>query len=135
MEDIGHITPKQTQTIRALLKCKTQAEAARKAGVGQNTIWRWFQEPAFIEAYRAASARSLDAAVGALQAACGEAVELLRDVMADKTAHVGAKVSAARSVLEIAIRAKELIEHEERIAELEQRLASTNRAPGLRRVK
>ncbi|MBI3423018.1 MAG: hypothetical protein HY011_08765 [Acidobacteria bacterium] len=66
----------------------------------------------------------LESTLTALQAASGEAVSTLRDVMADPNANHGATVSAARTVLEFSLKAREVLEVEERLRKLESRLAT-----------
>ena len=58
-------------------------------------------------------------AITQVQRATGEAVETLRRVMHDAEAPAGAKVSAAKAILETAIKAVELEDIEARIAALE----------------
>ncbi len=57
-----------------------------------------------------------------MQQATGEAVETLRQVMQDPEAPARAKVSAARTILETAVKAVELEDLEERIAYLEAQI-------------
>lgn len=135
MKAFEKVSAKQKKVIRALLENPTRRDAARAAGVSEATIWRMFQEENFREAYRQASTRTLDAAIGALQAGSNEAIETLREIMADDEAHTAARVTAARTILEMGLRCRELIEHEERIAELEQRIEAMNSTQKLRAVK
>ena len=57
-----------------------------------------------------------------MQQATGEAVETLRQVMQDPEAPASAKVSAARTILETAVKAVELEDLEEWIAYLEAQI-------------
>ena len=56
----------KARTIAALLSTCSQAEAAKKAGIGAATLKRWLQQPKFREAYEAASQRLLDQLVDQL---------------------------------------------------------------------
>jgi hypothetical protein len=58
-----------------------------------------------------------------LQSATGEAVTCLRDVMKSAKASDAAKVSAARAVLELAMKAVEVEDLAERLAMLEKLMA------------
>jgi len=58
----------------------------------------------------------------AKDSASGKAVETLRDVMNDKTAQASARVSAAKTVLDIAIKAREQLELSERLRLVEEQL-------------
>jgi hypothetical protein len=79
----------------------------------------------FQQAYRDARRQVLQGAIVLLQASAIDAVQTLTAVMADGTAPTSAKVAAARTVLDTAIRATELESLEERLAELERRLDET----------
>src|SRR5438876_958302 len=51
------LTRKQASVISALLTERTQLDAAKKAGVGQTTLYRWLARPDFQESYRTARKR------------------------------------------------------------------------------
>lgn len=79
----GHgqkFTRKQEALIAALLTEPTYAAAAAKAGVSEATVYRWKLLPDFREAYRSARRELVEAAVGRIQAATGQAVDVLLDV-------------------------------------------------------
>ena len=119
----GHgekLTRKQESAIAALISEPTVLQAAEKTGVGESTLWRWMKESGFRSAYRQARREVVDRAVGRVQDACAEAVETLRAVMQDSNAPASSRVTAAKSVLEIALRSMELQDLEERITQLEQ---------------
>jgi hypothetical protein len=119
---LGELTPKQTCAIEALLKEPTTAAAAKDAKISETTLWRWLQEPGFAAAYRSARGRLLEGTLTALQSASVKAVETLRNVLEDAAAKPGEKVSAARSILEYSLKAREVLEVEERLAYLEKML-------------
>lgn len=48
------LSPQQEGAIVALLSDPGLMGAAKAAGVGKATLWRWMQKPAFREAYRRA---------------------------------------------------------------------------------
>ncbi len=56
------LSAKQEKALAALLVSPTIGEAAQSARVGETTLFRWLQEPAFQEAYRAARLQVLSAA-------------------------------------------------------------------------
>ncbi len=106
----------------ALLEEPTISSAATKAGVSEKTIFRWLNDPAFSEAYGAARGRLLEDVLTSLQAASVEAVKVLTEVMGDKSVNAFARVSAAKTVLEMALRGREIIEVEQRLRALEDGL-------------
>lgn len=59
-------------------------------------------------------------AITKLQQVCGEAVETLREIMCNKENPPSSRVTAARTVLEMAIKAVELEDLAEKVEELEQ---------------
>ncbi len=119
----GHgekLTRKQEQAIAALLQHRTIADAARASGISEKTLWRWLQLPDFAAAYRAARRQVVERAVSELQAACGEAVETLKRNLHCENPAV--EIRAAQIILEQAIKGVELMDLQERIERLEEKL-------------
>ena len=111
---------KKDAAILALVTEPTIAEAAKKAGISHATLHRWLQIKDFKDAYREAKREAVSAAIARLQQTATEAVDALRDVMNDTESPASARVSAARSILEIAIKAVELEDFERRLEALER---------------
>lgn len=122
MSETERLSAKQQRAIEALLTEPTTRAAAAAAEVSEATIWRWLAEPEFSAAYRATRGRLLESTLTALQSASADAVVCLREILNDKTAQVYARVSAAKSVLELGLKAREVLEVEERLAFLEKAL-------------
>ncbi|MGH9834952.1 MAG: hypothetical protein ACRD9Y_18180 [Blastocatellia bacterium] len=118
----GELTPKQVGAIEALLSEPTTTIAAKSAGVGEATLFRWLNDPDFSAAYRDARGRLLERALTILQASSTDAAECLRDIVRNKKAPVYARLSAAKTILEIGLKAREALEVEERLRALEERL-------------
>ncbi|HKQ08577.1 MAG TPA: hypothetical protein VJ464_25875 [Blastocatellia bacterium] len=114
------LTPKQTRALLALLEHPTLKDAAAAVGIGETTLWRWSQELSFKAAYMDARREAVRQSIAHLQSATGEAVTCLRDVMKSTKASDAAKVSAARAVLELSIKAVEVEDLAERLAALEK---------------
>lgn len=98
----------------------TTRAAAEAAKVSEATIWRWLADPIFASTYREARGRLLEGTLTALQSASVDAVACLREVINDKSAQVPARVSAAKAVLELSLKAREVLKVEERMAYLEK---------------
>jgi len=113
---------KREEAIAALLACSTIAEAAKSAGISEPTLLRWLKEEEFSADYRAARRVSVNVAVTRLQQASSSAVDTLVSIMQDAEKAASVRLSAARSVLEFAIKAGEMQELEERMQELETTL-------------
>lgn len=109
---------KQEQVIAALLSCRTIAEAADQAGVGERSIYRYLNEPGFQEAFRAARRRVLSRTTARLQQAAEDAVATLTAMLHEGPAY--SRVSAARSILEWSFRAMEIEDVVARLEALEE---------------
>ena len=110
------------KVLSALLQTSSLTEAAKLAEVSEVTVWRYLKDPAFSEKYHNARKAVLETAIRRLQAASGEAVETLRLIMSKEDANPGARVSAAKVVLEQAIKTGEIAEVLRRIELLEAKL-------------
>ena len=119
----GHgdkLSRKQEQGISALLFQPTLIDAATAIGVDERTLRRWLRDDAVFQiAYREARRQVVQQAIVQVQQATGEAVETLRKVMQDADAPASAKVSAAKTILETAVKAVEVEDLAARIAALE----------------
>ena len=119
----GHgekLSRKQEQGIRALLLQPTLVDAATTIGVDERTLRRWLRDDAVFQmAYREARRAVVQHAIVQVQRATGEAVETLRSVMQDAEAPASARVSAAKAILETAVKGVEIEDLEVRIAALE----------------
>jgi hypothetical protein len=108
--------------ISALLGCPSIRLAAEKAKIAENTLLNWMQITEFAEQYRQARQAVLNASIARLQAITSDAVQTLHDVMLDGNSPASSRVSSAKSVLEMAVKSRELEEFEIRISELEKQL-------------
>ncbi len=119
-EEQRTLPEKQEQALAALLTHRSMKEAALAAGVSETTLWRYTRDDKFSRRLRAARREAFDHTVTQLQAASGEAVAVLRELMAKEDAPAAARISAARTVLDYAARAVERDELKGRIDELEK---------------
>jgi hypothetical protein len=104
--------------ITGLLSRSSVEAAAQEAGVSRATAWRWIKDPAVIQGLRDARRDAMQRAIGRLQEAASGAVDCLCQVQEEGESE-SARVSAARCILEQALRASELGDIEERLAKLE----------------
>jgi hypothetical protein len=124
----GHGSKRQQQedaAIAALLVEPTIAQAATTAGIGESTLLRWMAEPEFKARYRATRRQVVESAIGRLQQAATEAVDTLARNLT--CAIPAVEVGAAKSILDQAIKAVELVDLAERVEALEQAVAATDR--------
>ncbi len=114
------LTPKQEKALSSLLSSPSLEHAAKTAGTTTVTLWRYLQDDAFKSAYRAARREVVNHAVTRLQQACSGAVDVLCAVATDQDAPAGARVTACRTILEIAFKAIEIDDLAARIDALEK---------------
>jgi hypothetical protein len=106
--------------IASLLASGTLAEAAAKCRIAQSTLRRWLENREFSRRYQLERSRMLESAVNTLRREATAAAQTLATISADEKAPVSSRVSAARSVLDLVLRATELVDIEARIVELEK---------------
>ena len=103
----------------------SQTEAARAAGCTRRTVHRRLQDPEFRLEVREFRESLLDAGAGKLASSLGESIDRLKHLMTTATPDA-AQVAAARAIGDLTIKFKG-VEFEQRIAELERRVADANR--------
>jgi hypothetical protein len=108
------------------LACGATVEAAaQKAGLGRTTAFRRLQDPEFQRRLQAVRSDMVKRTAGTLTAASGEAVKTLLSLQQPTVPHA-VRLGAARSILEIGIKMREVADMEERLAALEQQMAMDN---------
>jgi hypothetical protein len=80
---------------------------------------RYLADKSFKVEYRVAKARMLDGALNRLRSASLEAVEVLVEISNDVAAASSARVSAAKAILELSLKAGAIEEIEDRLAAME----------------
>ena len=118
-DDGSKLTHKQQKAIAALLSQRSTEEAARRAGVGARTLYRWLKEPEFQKAYQDAMRTAFRQSIARLQQMTGPAVATLGRIMADPAAPAASRVRASHYILEHAAEAIAFEQLEARVAELE----------------
>jgi uncharacterized protein YbjT (DUF2867 family) len=110
------------------LACGMNAEqAARQAGVNVRTVFRRLKNPEFRRQIQAMRADMMQRTSGTLTAAGGEAVKTMVELMRSPTPFA-VRLGAARAVVELSMKVRETVEIEQRLAELEERMAATTPA-------
>jgi hypothetical protein len=101
----------------------TVDNAARAAGISPATAYRRLAEPAFRQRLQQVRTDMVSRAAATLTAAGTEAVKTLL-VLQQNTAPAAVRLGAARAVLEMGIKLREMADLEERLAALEQQIAT-----------
>lgn len=118
---------KQEAAVIALLTEPTVGKAAERVGISESTLYRWMQDENFQRLYREAKRNAMDQAISKLQQTSTLAVETLANVMKDKRAPAMARVMAAKTVLELSLKATEIEEVLERVEALERMVENDGR--------
>ena len=112
----------QENAIAALISNPTIKGAAQTAGIAEKTLHQWLKDKAFYEAYREAQAQVIRATMGQTINAAGQAIQTLTDIMTDKETNAGSRVTAAKAILDSAMKIYEAELIQERLEALERRL-------------
>ena len=118
---------RQELAIAGLLTCATVELAAKHAGISLSTMNRLLADDGFQRAFRESKQAALQQAIARLTAISGQAVETLRDVMADPNAPASARVQASRVTLDMAIKSAEVEDLMARVQALEEALNKQSR--------
>jgi hypothetical protein len=110
--------------VAAMLAHPTVEAAAEAVGISHATAYRWLQHPDVIQRLAEARRDAMKAAMSKLQQAASASVDCLCEIQRGGESE-SARVSAARTILEQALRAVELGDIEERIKRLEE-IAKSN---------
>jgi uncharacterized protein (UPF0147 family) len=121
-KNLSELDASQQKALTALLACETVADAAKKSRLGVATLYRYLRDANFKAHYRAARTEIVEHAIAQLQRDCATATKTLREVCEDQTAPASARVSAAKTILEGAVKAVELQDLMTRLEEVERRL-------------
>jgi len=120
---MSNLSSKQKAAITALLEGQTQTAAGASAGVARQTVQRWLNEPAFSAALREGSDGAIRAASARLAATAEHAVSaILATIHTPTTPGAAARLKAADSLLNHALKLREHVELVERLAALETKL-------------
>jgi len=117
----GHgekLTRKQDQAIGALLTEQTIAAAADQVGVSEPTLRRWLKLPDFLAAYREARREVMEKAMAQMQQASWAASTTLIKLLGAN--NESTRLRAAIALLDQANKGLEMLDHEERLAALEE---------------
>jgi hypothetical protein len=106
------------------LACGATIEtAAQKAGLGRTTVFRRLQDPEFQRRLQEVRADMVKRTAGTLTAASTEAVKTLLSLQ-QPTVPPAVRLGAARTILEIGIKMREVADLDERLALIELQLAA-----------
>ncbi len=122
MTQTSELSRKQQKLIAALLEANTLTEAARAAGMSDDTARRYLAEPHVKAAYDAASKRMFDEALQGLQNSISLARQTLTRNLGEE-APPAQQVAAAKILLDKALEVSAIAALEQRLTELEKKLS------------
>ena len=120
------MTPRKEKALQALLVCRTRAEAAKAAGIGESTLREYMKDAEFMERYKQAFGGMVADATRQAQQTLSPALSTLREIMEDREEQASARITAARSILEYAMKLCEQTDILDQLRELEKWRAETD---------
>lgn len=109
--------------ILALACGATVEAAARQCHISERTIYRWLRDPLFQKRLAQVRADMVDRAAGVLTAASLEATKTLLELQRPGIP-APIRLGAAKAILELGLRYREIVDLETRIRQLEDQLHS-----------
>lgn len=119
----------EDQLLLALACGATVEAAARQCGISERTVYHRLEDPEFKKRLDKVRADMVERSSGMLTAAAGEAVRTLL-ALQKETTPAAVRLGAARAILEVGIKVRQLVELETRMAELEAMVADDAKHPG-----
>jgi hypothetical protein len=104
--------------IAALATGSTVAAAAQQAGLGESTVYRRMQDPAFKARVVAIRGQLTSEAVGILTSAMTAAATKLRALLDNPNARI--QLNSAKNIIELVFKAGDLAELRQKLEELER---------------
>jgi len=121
-ELLSKLNAKQIKAILLLIEGKPPEEVARVLGIHSKTLYRWLEKDIdFKKALQEAKESIFNEALENLKSLSREAVNTLRDLLTSRHKDT-ARLGSAKTILELALKQKELEDIEKRIEALEERL-------------
>jgi len=114
------LTPKKRKAVMALIEHGSPARAAESSGVSRQTLYRWLEDAEFIAALQKAENAALQAFQRELVAMGHLAANAIRDGLQD--ADIRVRLRAADIFTGRLLQLRELLEFEDRLTSLEERL-------------
>ncbi len=116
------MTPKKQKALLALLTQPTKEKAATAAGITSKTLRGYLAEADFQAEYKRAFSGLVEDATRQAQQAIAPALSTLREIVEDGEENAQARISAARSLLEYALRLTESADILTRLDDLESKV-------------
>jgi hypothetical protein len=117
----NQLTQRQQQVIPHILSSSSYEEAARRANISSKQIHKWLQDPAFKNELLKRRTQAYNEALYTLKTSSTKAVETLTTLLIGEDPKV--RLTAADKILTHALKGVEYLGFEERLNEVEGRIA------------
>lgn len=117
---MAELSAKKRKAIRGILACPTLAKAAKAAGIGERTIYRYLADADFRQALREESDKYTAHLAAALAGRAVDALATLDTLHRDAETPPAVRRAAARDIIAERRKAAELDTLSQRVAELEE---------------
>ena len=114
------MTPAKEKALAALLTHGTKKEAEAASGISDRTLRAYFDDPEFVKRYQQAFSGVVQDATRQAQQMLNPALSTLREIMEDGEIPAAARVNAAKTALDYAIRLTDQNDLAERLTALEE---------------
>ena len=118
----AYLKPKQRAAIDALMKSRTNKEAATMAGVSERQLYVWLKNPIFRSELMAAETAAREVANRMITIKTTEALDVIAATMEDPDASPSVRLAAAKSWLDYFFKAKDDGDLDRRLTDLEARV-------------
>src|SRR5450759_4212405 len=119
----SQLSNRQQKAIATLLTERNVPAAAKAAGVGKRTLYRWLTQPEFKAAVQQSVTDAIGAAVRRLVGLSGKAIDTIEEILDDKDIQLNHPYISLRAAISLKgdiLKISELWSLEERISELER---------------
>jgi phage terminase small subunit len=122
------LSPQQHRFLEELMRHGHRQRAADAVGVSPSTVYRWLDNPVVQARYRELRSAALEHVLSEVQCGASNAVQVLVDIATNENAPTSSRVSAARALLDFALRGAEA-DLQARLEALESRLKERAASP------
>ena len=113
---------RKRRAINALIDHYNQHKVAELAGVSRLTIWRWLQQPSFLQALADAQRQAYDQSFGVLDRAVPEMIGILTKIVRDTTVPTRTRMRSGFSLVSLGETLLDQVTLEAQIAKMEEAL-------------
>ena len=111
------------RALEALIASTSIRQASQTAGVSERSIYSWLRnDQEFLTAYQDLRAESLQAVADKVGEKTAEAIEVLSSIMSDENERGSTRIRASQIILETHLRLTEIIDFEQRLRAVEDKL-------------